>query len=95
MFPIDLFQVKWIKDFLQFYEDSDDATNEVGILSIDFDYINLDDTNYDEDDPETIIPIRLLAWPIKFEKCKAHKKKISKELMSIAWHSKPWWNFRK
>ena len=31
------------------------------ILSIDLNNINLDDTNYDEDDPETIIYIRLLA----------------------------------
>ena len=31
------------------------------ILSIDRNNINLDDTNYDEDDPETIIHIRLLA----------------------------------
>ena len=40
----------------------------MGIFSIDFKNINLDDTNYDEDDPETVIHIRILAWPIKFEK---------------------------
>ena len=28
---------------------------EMGILNIDLNNINLDDTNYDEDDPETII----------------------------------------
>ena len=38
----------------------------MGILNIDLNNINLDDTNYDEDDPETIIHIRLLAWQIKF-----------------------------
>ena len=31
-------------------------------------------TNYDEDDPETIIHVRLLVWHIKFEKRKALKK---------------------
>ena len=33
---------------------------------------------------------RLLAWHIKFEKRKTLKKKISEELMPIAWHSKRW-----
>ena len=46
----------------------------VGILSIDLNNINLDDTNYDKDDPETIIYVQLLAWYIKFEKCRALKK---------------------
>ena len=36
--------------------------------------INLDDTNYDEEYPETIIHIRLSAWHIKFEKLKSPKK---------------------
>ena len=35
------------------------------------DNINLVDTNYDEDDPDTITLVRLLAWHIKFEKRKA------------------------
>ena len=33
----------------------------MGILNTDLNNINLDDTDYDEDDPETIIYIRLLA----------------------------------
>ena len=37
--------------------------------------INLDD-NFDEEDPNTIILIRLLAWHTKFEKHKELKKKI-------------------
>ena len=37
--------------------------------------------------------VRLLAWHIKFEKCKHLKKKISEELMPIAWHPERWWNF--
>ena len=53
------------------------------------------DNNFDEDDPDTIIPIRLLTWHTKFEKRKQLKKYISeeikniyvsKELMAIAWH---------
>ena len=36
--------------------------------------INLDD-NFDEEDPNTIILIRLLAWHTKFEKHKELKKK--------------------
>ena len=44
-------------------EDSGDVTfccNEVGILGLKFNNINLDN-NFDEDDPDTIILIRLLA----------------------------------
>ena len=45
------------------YEDSGDAVfscNKMGIPSINLNNINLDDTNYEEDDPETIIHSRLL-----------------------------------
>ena len=42
----------------------------MGILSIDLNNIN----NFDKDDPETIILIRLLIWHIKFEKRKALRK---------------------
>ena len=33
----------------------------MGILNIDLNNINLDDTNYDEEDPDPVILIRLLA----------------------------------
>ena len=33
----------------------------MGILNIDLNHVNLDDTNYDEDDPDTIVLIRLLT----------------------------------
>ena len=39
----------------------------MGILNIDLNNFNLDDTNYEKDDPDTIILIRLLAWHIKFK----------------------------
>ena len=62
-------------DLLFFDEDSDVTfcCNEMGILSVNLNNINLDDTNYEEDDPDTIILIRLLAWHIKFEKGQALK----------------------
>ena len=37
------------------------SCNKMGILSIDLINNNLDDTNYDEDDPETVAHIRLLV----------------------------------
>ena len=83
MFPID--------NIIYFNEDFGDAVsscNETGILSIDLNNINLDDTNCDEDDPETIIYMRLLSWHIKFEKLKALKKELNEELMLVAWHTR-------
>ena len=44
------------------------------IYNIDLNNINLGSTNCDEDDFETIIHIRHLAWHIKFKKSKALKK---------------------
>ena len=49
----------------------------MGIVRIDLNNINIDNTNYDEDDSETIIHIRLLAWLIKFEKPKAIKEELN------------------
>ena len=43
----------------------------MGILNIDLNNINLDN-NFNKDDPDTIILIKLLAWHIKFEKRKEH-----------------------
>ena len=57
----------------------------MGILNIDLNNINLYN-NFDEDDPDTIILIRLLAWHIKFEKRKELKKELNEELMPVAWH---------
>ena len=65
------------------------SCNEMGILNIDLNNINLDN-NFDEDDPDTIIFIRLLAWHVKFEKRKALKKELNEELMPVAWHTKRW-----
>ena len=68
------------ENILYFNEESDNVIfncNRMGILSIYLNNINLDDINYEEDDPKTIIHIRILAWHIKFEKGKQLKKKIN------------------
>ena len=74
-----MLQVKWLKIFPAFYadeniiyfnEDSGDSVfdyNEVDIVNIDLNNISLDDS-FDEEDPNNIIPIRVLAWHTKFEK---------------------------
>ena len=76
-----MLQVKWLKTFSCFYaveniiyfnEDSGDSVfdyNEVDIVNIDLNNISLDDS-FDEEDPNNIIPIRILAWHTKFEKSK-------------------------
>ena len=48
--------------------------NEMGILNVDFNCIKLGDKNFDEDDPDTNIHVRLLAWHIKFENHSVLKK---------------------
>ena len=60
-------------------------SDKMGILSKDLNNINLDDINFDKDDPETIIFVRLMAWHNRFKQRKAFKKEISKELMSVRW----------
>ena len=55
-------------------EDSGTVTffcNEMGIFGVNLN-INLDN-NFDEDDSDTIILIRLLAWHSKSKKCKTLK----------------------
>ena len=77
---------------LYFNEGSGDVVfncNEMGILNIDLNNINVDN-NLDEDDPDTIILVRLLAWHIKFEKRKALKKELSQELMLLVRHRSRW-----
>ena len=61
------------ENILYFKEDSDNvmfSCNEVSFLNIDLNNINLDNTNHEEDDPDTFIHSRRLAWHIKFEKRK-------------------------
>ena len=65
----------------------------MGIVTIDLNNINHEDTNYNKDDIKTVIQVRLLAWHIKFKKREALKKDINEELILIAQHPKGWWNF--
>ena len=59
------------------------------ILAADLNKINLDeDNNFDENDPDTFIHLRLLALRSKFKKRKALKKKINEEVMPLVWHPK-------
>ena len=61
---------------LQFNEESGDvkfSCNESSILSKDLNNINLDDTNYDEDYPETIHHIRLLPGILNSKTAKSLK----------------------
>ena len=42
-------------------------------VTIDLNTINIDDDNFDEDHPETIVPFGLMAWCIKDKQRKANK----------------------
>ena len=56
------------ENILYFNEVSGDAVfnyNEMGIINIDLNNISLDN-NFDEEDPNTIILIRFLAWITKY-----------------------------
>ena len=51
-------------------EDSNNVTSfggEMGILRVDLDKINLGDLNFCEDDPQTIIHVRIMASHNKYE----------------------------
>ena len=79
------------ENMLSFNEDSGNVVFTcigLGILNIDFNNFNLDDINYDEDDPKAIILVRLLAWHITFGKRKALKKELNKELIPEVWDPK-------
>ena len=81
------------ENILYFSEDSENVAfhcNEMVVLNIDFNNINLNN-NFDEDDPDIIILMRLLAWHIKFEKRKALKNVLNEELMPVAWYLNRWW----
>ena len=58
--------LKWVMKWVA-------KSNEMGILSVNLYNINLDN-NFDEDDPDTIIHIRILTIHSKVEKSKALKK---------------------
>ena len=73
-----LFVALCANDGLLFFdEDSGNVTfccDEIGIFSINLNHIYLDN-NFDEDDPDTIILVRLLALHITSKKRKALKRR--------------------
>ena len=80
------------ENILYFNKGSGDAVfncSGMGILNIDLNNINLDD-KFNEDNPDTIILIRILAWHNKFRKRKELKKELSEELMHAAWNPDRW-----
>ena len=82
----------WMEMKIYSNEDSGEVVfnyNEIGVVNIDLNHISLDD-NFDKDDPDTIVLGRHLAWHIKFEKRKALKKQLNKELIPAAWHPSRW-----
>ena len=64
----------------------------MGILSVHCDNNN-HDNNFDDDDPDTILFIRLLAWHSKCKKFKTLKKELNEELILVAWYPRRVWNF--
>ena len=87
----------WMEMKIYSNEDSGEVVfncNEIGVVNIDLNHISLDD-NFDKDDPDTIVLVRHLAWHIKFEKGKALKKELNKELTPAAWHPNRWWHWCK
>ena len=53
-------------------------------LDMSLNTIILGNTKFDEDDPQTIIHVRLMAWSNKYKQRQAFKEDISKELMPLA-----------
>ena len=56
-------------DIIFVNENSNNATffsNQISILCVDLNNINLDDVNFNEDDPETIIVVRIMTWCNRF-----------------------------
>ena len=58
----------------------------MGIFSVDLNNIDLNDVNFDEDDPKPIIHVIYMAWHITFKQRNRFKKDLNKKFMSVAWH---------
>ena len=56
----------------------------MGLVTIDLNNINFDDDNFDGDDPESIIHVRLRTWCNRFIRCKADKRITHKRLVILA-----------
>ena len=60
----------------------------MGTLCVSLNNINLDEVNFYEDDPKSIIHVRLLTW---CNKLKQRKKEVSKELIPVEWIQQDGW----
>ena len=58
-------------------------SNEMGILGVDFDGINLNDFNFDKNDPETTIHVRRMAWCNSFKQRKGFKTELSMVILKL------------
>ena len=73
--------------------DSDHVTsfsNDMGLVNVYLNNVSFDDINFNDNDPETIIHVRIMTSCNQYKQCKAWKKDISKELMSVPWHLTRW-----
>ena len=68
----------YLKDDIIFINaDSDNAilfSDDMALNTIDFNNINLVDDDFDEEDPDTSIDVRLIAWCNRYKEYKAWKK---------------------
>ena len=48
-------------------------SDDMGLNTIDLNSINFDNNNFNDDDPETIIHVRFMAWCNRFQQRKACK----------------------
>ena len=55
------------------------------LVNVDLNNISLGGDNFDDDNPETIIHVRLMVWCNRYKQCKACKKEISRKLVTVAW----------
>ena len=81
--------------FFNYDIDFDDKDSDIVTFfsdDLDLNTIDLNNINFDEQDPETIINVRLMAWCNRNKQGKACKKEISKELMAVASHPTRWWD---
>ena len=61
--------------------DSDNVTifsDDMGLVNVYLNNVSLEDVNFDNDDPETIIHVKFMVWCNRYKQHKTCKKEISK-----------------
>ena len=61
----DLDNAEIINDNIVFVDDSDNVTffsDDMGFAHVDLNNLSLENNHFDDDDPETIIEIRIVTW---------------------------------